>query len=181
MVMTPHQRALMLLLPDGKAWNKAPETPLASLCGGLSQSSARVSEAGRQLLHERFPSSATLLLTDWERFLGLPDCDIGDAGVAERQNYAANKMRLKPSVNRYFYIELAAQYGFRIEITTAPESQWVSIITIKDHITYRNMNVLDHVLTPLRVYDAGILECLLNRYKPAWQEFRYVYDAPTER
>ena len=180
MAITPHQRALLLLLPEGKAWNKAPDTPLAALCGGLSQPTSRVSETGQQLLKERFPIQASLLLTDWERFLGLPDCDIGDAGVTERQIYAANKMRMKPSLNRAFYIELAAAYGFTIEISTATESQWISIVTIKDHITYRNMNVLDHVLTPLRIYDAGILECLLDRYKPAHQEFRYVYDATTE-
>ncbi|WP_048797120.1 MULTISPECIES: YmfQ family protein [Serratia] len=173
--LTPHQRALLQLLPSGLAWNKAPDSLLASLCGALSQATARVSWDADQLLEERFPDRARWLLPDWERFLGLPDCDMTDAGTDERQTAAANKLRMKPSLNRAFYIALAAAYGFRIDIATAADSQWVSIVTVLDTISYRNMTVLDNILTPLRVYDAGVLECILNRYKPAHQEFRYVY------
>ncbi|WP_442890334.1 putative phage tail protein [Arsenophonus sp. PmNCSU2021_1] len=73
----------------------------ALLPNGLARSTARVTERAEQLLAERFPLTATLLLADWERFLGLPDCDIGDdAGIDERQRYAANKLRMKPSLNR---------------------------------------------------------------------------------
>lgn len=53
--LTPHQRALLRLLPDGLAWNKAPDSTLAALCLGLSQSTARVDWTGQQLLDERFP------------------------------------------------------------------------------------------------------------------------------
>lgn len=182
MALNRHQRAFLQLLPQGLAWNTAPDTLLAHIAEALSRSAARVTERAQALLSERFPSTASLLLEDWERFLGLPDCDIGEgAGVAERQVYAANKMRLKPSLNRQFYISLAQAYGFTVTIHNPPESQWVSIITIKDHVKYRNMHVLDPITTPLRVYSAGILECLLNRYKPAHQEFRYVYEQPEEK
>ena len=45
---------------------------------------------------------------------------------------------------------------------------------------YRHMHVLDHILTPLRIYEGGALECILNRYKPAWQTFLYIYEKSHE-
>lgn len=174
--LTPHQRALLQLLPEGLAWNKTPDSVLARLCLGLSQATARVSWTGQQLLDERFPDRSRLLLDDWERYLGLPECDMTGASLQERQRYAGNKYRMKPSLNREFYIQLAAGFGFDIDIQPSPDSQWVSIVDIRTTIGYRPMNVLDNILTPLRVYDASALECILNRYKPAWQTFRYVYE-----
>ncbi|EBE2443269.1 DUF2313 domain-containing protein, partial [Salmonella enterica subsp. enterica serovar Infantis] len=109
--LAPHQRALLQLLPDGLAWNKAPDSTLAALCLGLSQSTARVDWTGKQLLDERFPDRSRLLLDDWERFLGLPECDMTGASLQERQSYAGNKYRMKPSLNREFYIQLAAGFG----------------------------------------------------------------------
>ncbi|EBK3089846.1 DUF2313 domain-containing protein [Salmonella enterica] len=180
MTFTPHQRALLQLLPDGLAWNKAPDSVLAALCLGLSQSTARVDWTGQQLLDERFPDRSRLLLDDWERFLGLPECDMSGAGIQERQRYAGNKYRMKPSVNREYYIQLAAGFGFEIDIQPATDTQWASVIHVRSQVDWRHMNVLDNILTPLRIYDASALECILNRYKPAWQEFRYVYDEENE-
>ncbi|EFI8172008.1 DUF2313 domain-containing protein, partial [Escherichia coli] len=97
------------------------------------------------------------------------------ATIQERQRYAGNKYRMKPSLNREFYIRFAAEFGYEIDIQPSPDSQWVSIVTINSETGYRNMNVLDDILTPLRIYEGGALECILNRYKPAWQTFIYVY------
>ncbi|EJC6630953.1 DUF2313 domain-containing protein, partial [Escherichia coli] len=98
------------------------------------------------------------------------------ATIQERQRYAGNKYRMKPSLNREFYIRFAAEFGYEIDIQPSPESQWISIVTVKTAVGYRHMNVLDDILTPLRVYDASALECILNRYKPAWQTFLYQYE-----
>ncbi|HAX5206072.1 TPA: YmfQ family protein [Escherichia coli] len=174
--LKPYQRALLQLLPDGLAWDKRPEGILAALCLGLSHSTARVAWTGEQMLAERFPETARLLLDDWEAFLGLPECDMTGATIQERQRYAGNKYRMKPSLNREFYIRLAALFGYVIDIQPSPESQWISIVTVSSDTGYRNMNVLDDILTPLRIYEGGALECILSRYKPAWQTFIYVYE-----
>lgn len=39
---------------------------------------------GKQLLAERFPDTSRLLLEDWERYLGLPECDM--AGATSRSD-----------------------------------------------------------------------------------------------
>jgi len=159
MALKAHQRALLQLLPDGLAWNKAPDTLLASQAGGLARSPSRVTERAGQLLAERFPLTATLLLADWERFLWLLDCDIGDnAGIDERQLYAANKLRMKPSLNRQFYIELARSYGFTVSLSTLPDNHWVTIVTIETDADYRPMHVLEPVTMSLWIYYARILE-----------------------
>lgn len=174
--LTPHQRALLQLLPSGLAWNKTPESVLAHLCLGLSHSTERVAWLAEKLLSERFPDGARLLLDDWERFLGLPECDMTGASLQERQRYAGNKCRMKPSLNREFYIQLAANFGYEITIRPSSQSQWISIVEVKTTVGYRYMTPFDDILTPLRIYDAGALECILNRYKPAWQHFRYIYE-----
>ncbi|EAA8719444.1 DUF2313 domain-containing protein [Salmonella enterica subsp. enterica serovar Abaetetuba] len=174
-VITPHQRALLQLLPRGKAWNKAPDSTLSELCRALSEPTARVNETATQLLRERFPSQAVLLLEDWEKFLGLPDCTSGEDNIETRQMAAGAKHRMWPSLNVLFYKKLAKRYGYDIEITPDPDNQYISLINVKGGVKWRNATVLDNCLTPLRVYDSGILECLLEKYKPAHQEFRFIY------
>ncbi|HHK5670904.1 DUF2313 domain-containing protein [Serratia marcescens] len=175
MTITPHQQAFLQLLPNGLAWDKRPDAPLSDLSLALSTSMGAADAIGDQLLAERFPNNATLLLEDWERFLGLPDCAGEDATIQTRQIAAANKMRMVGSLNKYFYEDLARQYGYDIELTPSDDGQYTTDVNVKTGVTYRNATVLDNCLTPLRVYDAGTLECLLERYKPAHQVFKFIY------
>lgn len=173
--MNAYQQAFLQLLPTGAAWDKRPDGTLAKLCLGLSGSMDTADAIAAQLLAERFPNNAVLLLDDWEQFLGLPDCTSEDGTIENRQTAAATKMRMVGSLNKYFYEDLASKYGYDIELTPSNEGQYVTNVNIKNGISYRNATVLDHCLTPLRVYDAGTLECLLERYKPAHQVFKYIY------
>lgn len=68
MTTTPHQQAFLQLLPNGLAWDKRPDAPLSDLSLALSTSMGAADAIGDQLLAERFPNNATLLLEDWERF-----------------------------------------------------------------------------------------------------------------
>ncbi len=79
------------------------------------------------------------------------------------------------NLSRRFYEWLAAQYGFTVRLTDSTEGQWVTQVNIYGIKNYRNATVLDNVLTPLRVYESGALECLLEKYKPAHQIYKFVY------
>lgn len=173
--LSPYQDVFLRLLPSGKAWNKCPDSTLARLAGGLTDSVERMEHDASQLLLERFPSSSTLLLDDWETFLKLPDCTSESGTIRERQNAAANKMRMVGSLNRRFYEWLAAQYGYEVQLTDSDEGQYTTLVNVLTGVSYRNATVLDNVLTPLRVYDSGALECLLEKYKPAHQIYKFVY------
>jgi uncharacterized protein YmfQ (DUF2313 family) len=175
MTLSPYQGVFLSLLPTGKAWNKRPDSTLARLAGGLSDEVERVNQDAAQMLRERFPSTSILLLDDWEQWLGLPDCTSESGTVRERQNAAANKMRMVGSLNRRFYEWLALQYGYHITLTDSDEGQFTTNVNIQTGVTWRNATVLDNCLTPLRVYDSGALECLLEKYKPAHQIYKYIY------
>lgn len=95
--------------------------------------------------------------------------------MRERQSVAANKMRMVGSLNRRFYEWLVAQYGYRVRLTDSDEGQYTTVVNVLNSVTYRNATVLDNVLTPLRVYDSGALECLLEKYKPAHQIYKFIY------
>lgn len=178
--ISPYQEAFLALLPAGLAWNKRPGSTLGKLSLALSDSIEQADSDATQLLDERFPSSAVMLLPDWESWLGLPDCTSESGTIRERQNAAANKMRMVGSLNRRFYEWLMAQYGYRVELTDSPEGQYTTIVNVLDGVSYRNATVLDNVLTPLRVYNSGALECLLEKYKPAHQVYKFVYPDPDE-
>lgn len=172
---SPYQGAFLALLPTGKAWNKQPSGTLGRLSWALSDSVEQADSTATQLLKERFPSTAVMLLEDWENFLGLPDCTSESGTMRERQSVAANKMRMVGSLNRRFYEWLVAQYGYRVRLTDSDEGQYTTVVNVLNSVTYRNATVLDHVLTPLRVYDSGALECLLEKYKPAHQIYKFIY------
>lgn len=172
---SPYQGAFLALLPTGKAWNKQPSGTLGRLSWALSDSVEQADSAATQLLKERFPSTAVMLLEDWESFLGLPDCTSESGTMRERQSVAANKMRMVGSLNRRFYEWLVAQYGYRVRLTDSDEGQYTTVVNVLNSVSYRNATVLDNVLTPLRVYDSGALECLLEKYRPAHQIYKFIY------
>lgn len=173
--MDIYQKVFLQLLPSGAAWNKAPDSTFCRLAGGLSDIMASADSLVGQMLTERFPSTATLLLDDWEAFLGLPYCTSESGTVHARQNGAAIKMRMVGSLNRRFYEELAASYGFKVSLTDSEDGQFTTDVNVLSGVSFRNATVLDSCLTPLRVYDSGGLECLLEKYKPAHQIYKFIY------
>lgn len=193
MVMTRYQQIFLQLLPQGAAWNKNAGSTLAKLAGGLADAPEQDAETINDALNERFPDHSTVLLDDWEKWLGLPDCSSGGQTIDERRTAAAEKYRMVGSLNRQFYIDLAARYGFDIEINSVIAGayatcldncmtklrknygRYTSHIIVKNNLDYRNATVLDDCLTPLRVYSGGVLECLFEKYKPAHQVFIYIY------
>jgi uncharacterized protein YmfQ (DUF2313 family) len=193
MGVTRYQQVFLQLLPTGLAWNKDSEGTLAKLAGALADSPEQDAASIDEALSERFPDRTTVLLEDWERWLGLPDCSAGGQTVEERRTAAAEKYRMVGSLNRQFYIDLAARYGFDIDINSVSEGayatcmescltklrknygRFTSHIIVKNHVDYRNATVLDNCLTPLRVYSGGVLECLFEKYKPAHQVFIFIY------
>ncbi|EHD4839456.1 TPA: DUF2313 domain-containing protein [Escherichia coli] len=175
MAVTPWQTAFLQLLPSGLAWNKSPDSKLSALAQAISDVIATAADDARQMLRERFPSTSRWYLGEWESFLGLPDCTSENGTLSERQRAAANKMRMTGNLSRRFYEWLAAQYGFTVRLTDSTEGQWVTQVNIYGIKNYRNATVLDNVLMPLRVYESGALECLLEKYKPAHQIYKFVY------
>ncbi|MGY3910736.1 putative phage tail protein [Aeromonas piscicola] len=172
-----YQRALLQLMPRGQAWDTRPDGDSGKLMLACGDSFARVDRDKCQLSsRERYPSSATWLLPDWEACLGLPECAGLSQSIAERQRVAQNKMTFYGSLNRVFYENLAKAYGFDIAITPDPDNSFISKVNVKGGIPYRDANVLDPCTTPLRVYSYSELQCVLERYWPAHQGMTFTFD-----
>ncbi|EEE2001891.1 DUF2313 domain-containing protein [Salmonella enterica subsp. enterica serovar Kotte] len=167
--------ALLNLLPSGLAWNKRPGNAYSNLMQALAGAFARADADKCQLIsNERTPEAAEWMLTDWEEFLGLPECGELSQSVPERQSVAANKLRFYGSLNVAFYEQLAAAYGYTVVITEP--KPYVMRVHVYGDVPSREATVIDHCETPLTIYGATDLYCALERYKPAHEGVLYVYE-----
>lgn len=105
------------LLPSGAAWDFADDGIFAALISALADEMDRIDGRICDLVREADPRTALELLPDWERMAGLPDECFGAAdSIAERQIAAAQKITGQGGQSRPFFIALAAQLGYVVEI-----------------------------------------------------------------
>jgi uncharacterized protein YmfQ (DUF2313 family) len=103
---------LQALLPSGPAWPRE-DSPLTRLLTGIAQEAARVDARAGDLLTEADPRTATELLPDWERVLGLPDdCNKRVAlTVPQRRLLAAQRLTELGGQSASYFIAMAAVLG----------------------------------------------------------------------
>lgn len=194
---------LRALLPQGRAWNRSPDSMLGRLLDGIAQEFARIDARADDLLDEADPRTALELLPDWERVAGLPDACFGQPdNIPERQVAVASRITGLGGQSRAYFIELAASLGYLVEIeefrparcgdrlgVLCHSDAWVG--TWRMHIL-PNDDVPDSqtVLTQARCGDRlGVrlrgwgsisLECLVNRHKPAHTRIFFTYQITPE-
>lgn len=138
------------------------------------------------------PDGDTQLLPDWERVYGLPDACMADieSSVSSRVAAVIDKIRRGGGLSRQFFIDMAAALGYAITIdefvpftvsslvTGAlydTDSQYYWRVNLATATPPRPFTVLDSVTTRLVVYQTGLLECLLQKLKPAHTELLFAY------
>ncbi|KAA0547752.1 DUF2313 domain-containing protein [Citrobacter braakii] len=111
--------ALGGLLPPGRAWPRTPGTVRAAVLRALASSFQRSDSDAQALLVGSFPATATIMLSEWEETLGLPDdCSIGETGgISDRQRAVLSKLISTGGLNRDYYIRVAEALGYNITIT----------------------------------------------------------------
>ncbi|WP_440498963.1 putative phage tail protein, partial [Serratia sarumanii] len=82
-----YSRALQALIPTGLAWPRDPGGVQGAVIRALATGFQRSDNDAIALLVGAFPETATIMLTEWEKTLGLPDdCSIGEVDtIAKRQ------------------------------------------------------------------------------------------------
>lgn len=109
---------LKTLLPPGQAFPREAGTTLHRLLDGMSIELARVDARGEALPLEANPSTASEMLSDWERVAGLPDkC----AGVLEetlqgRRNALVSKLASTGGQSEDYFIGVAAALGYQVTV-----------------------------------------------------------------
>ncbi|MGR7851266.1 putative phage tail protein [Klebsiella aerogenes] len=111
-------RALQALISSGRAWTRDPKAVQAAVLRTLGASFQRSDNDAQALLRGAFPKTATIMLTEREKTLGLPDdCSIGEVDtIAKRQNAIVSKLISTGGQSKSYFISIAAAMGYVISI-----------------------------------------------------------------
>lgn len=113
--------AFLAKLPLGWVWPRHPSSTPARTARGLMGIVGRWADrVGQFLIYEAFPPTSELLLTDWERVLGLPEPCLPDTAetLPERRAKVIEKLQRRPGAqDRAYFHNLAERLGYAITIT----------------------------------------------------------------
>lgn len=177
------------LTPDGPAWANDKIRAI------WAQEYARLDVRIWALIEEVDPRTATELLPDWERVLGLPDdCTASLAlSLIERRMLAWQKLTEVGGQSKAYFIELAAKFGEPgITITdgfrpmTCNDDCNDALYSQADRFVWRvnvphpaanvrPMNCNDDCNDALQMYALSLAECPLSERKPAHTTVIFAY------
>lgn len=177
-------RTLQDLLPRGLAWNREENSDFTRLLLAIADELCRVNDRAVALLKEFDVREAEELISDWESLLGLPDeCSPPATTLEARQNEAHLKLTSLGSLSRQFYIDLAARLGYTITISEYREfkagisragdpltnGDWVYawLVSSPESLSIFFRSGVNRAGDPLAIYSDGVLECAINKRKPA--------------
>jgi uncharacterized protein YmfQ (DUF2313 family) len=179
-----YTRQLAALLPPGPAWSTDDNAATLSLqLNAWAQEFARVQARAEALIEEADPRGTYELLTDYERIFGLPTvCMYGvEQTLEQRHDALVSQMISVGGQSRAYFIALALAAGFTITITEfAPFTvdmtvddpiyglDWVfawQVNAASTTVTWFRMS--SGVNEALAAWGNELLECMINRYKPA--------------
>ena len=179
---------LQQLMPQGEAWPRDADSKLSRLLKALAKSLADIDASADSINLEMLPSQAGLLLEEYERYLGLPECFGGHQSILERRKTIKFKDTLKGGSASFQIEALASSLGFKIKVhehlphhclrdclSPIYPQRYRHIIDI-DVLTKKTnrFTCIDNVLTPL-TEDNRTPECQLNQYKLAGKYYDFYY------
>jgi uncharacterized protein YmfQ (DUF2313 family) len=182
MVAVGYKQIIDKFWPRGLAWPRDPSTLQGKLRISLTPEFERLELRIRDLFNEVDPRTTVELLADFERVLGLPDnCGAPPTTLEQRRQAVITKMTAIGGQDKQYFIDLAAAYGFSISIEEylpfdcerycdelLYDEPWAyTFKVIAPALTVRDMTCESFCDEYLTTWGNDILECLINRYKPA--------------
>lgn len=181
---------LQALLPQGPAWPRDAGATLTKLLHAMADELARVDGRAAQLIEEADPRTTAELLADWERVAGLPDACVTDAqSTAQRRAALHARLTTLGGQSVAYFVALAASLGYTVTIT---EFNPLSVNDNVEHPLYGQpwqfawqinaplntvgtLSVTDTVADPLAWWGNELLECVVDRLKPAHTHVLFAY------
>ncbi len=181
---------LQALLPAGPAWD------IEGAHGGLmldawAEEFLKIQSSIDGLIDEADPRLTYQLLIDYERIFGLPpDCVANTAQtLQQRHNALVVQMTGIGGQTPQYFIDLAAAAGFVITITEFRpwtvgmtvdqpiiDSDWAYAWQVNaPSVTVSYFTTLSGVDEPLSAWGNELLECVINRFKPAHTHVLFSY------
>ena len=187
--------ALKNLLPNGKVWRKKDEdgSSIRKLLSACAVEFGRIHDRIIQLGEECDPRTASETLEDWERVLDLPDRCIEDPDsltVEQRRSAIVQKIVGRGGQSLSYFEQMAAFFGYDITCSNytpfTAGSDAGDALTNDDWRFWFNVNAAS-VATyftagngaagdPLVEFGEDVLECLINKLKPAHTKALFTYD-----
>ena len=182
---------LAALLPQGPAWAIDEPSTLTLFFDSWSQEFARAQARAEALGEEADPRTTYELLPDYERLFGLPTaCMSGIAqSVKQRRQALQAQMISGGGQSLAYYVALALAAGFVITITEF--RSWTVGMTIDLPLCGSDLAYVWQVNAPLNTisyftmssavdealasWGNNLLECLINRFKPAHTVALFAY------
>lgn len=190
-----YRQALQALIPNGRAWPRDPDTVQAAVLRSLAASFQRSDNDALGILSGAFPQTATIMLPEWEKALGLPDdCSIGEVDtIAKRQNAIVSKFISTGGQSKSYFIGIAKALGYNITIKEYRQARsglsvcgdglngddWPFVWLVEGeetNISYARVG-LSYCGDPLRSWGNRQLECRLSAHSPSYTlvKFGYIY------
>lgn len=182
-----YKHQLLSLFPSGVAWDDARTGNLGILAQAMADELARVDVRALQLALDWIPSNAIELLPDWQRALALPDNCYPDQSqsLGQRQAAAVEKFTRLGLQTPAYFVSLAARLGYTVTIEEYfPFSAGAGVAggavvneswayTWKVNVQGTQQQITDFevgrssVGEALRMWGSSLIECVINRQKPA--------------
>ncbi|WMT13343.1 YmfQ family protein [Serratia fonticola] len=190
-----YSQALQSLIPFGLAWPRDPDAVQAAVIRALATSFQRSDSDAISLLKGGFPATATILLTEWEKSLGLPDdCSIGEVDtIAKRQAAVVSKFISTGGQSKSYFIGIAKALGYTITIKEFRQARaglsvcgdslngddwpFVWLVEAEDTTVINAQAGISYCGDPLRSWGNKQLECRMNALSPSHTivKFGYLY------
>lgn len=164
------QHALLAMLPEGPVWPRALDSTLARTLLALAEPVARWAEdCAVYLVREAFPPTSELLLSDWERVLGLPEpCIPVPQTMPERQAAVLEKLQRRPGgASKAYFIEIAHKLGYH-EYGPSPYALGAELEAPLGRL-------IETTITEFRPFACGISRCGDSRWSIAPPRMRFVW------
>ena len=185
-----YRHLLQQLLPPGAAWPRDGAATLTKVLEALADEMARGHNRAVGLVEESDPRAATELLADFERVVGPDTCVPGGlATLAERRAYAHARWTARGGQSRAFFVALAAALGYPVTIAEyrpftcesgcdepCCDEPWRFAWTVgAPETTVREYPCDGGCDEPLATWGNELLECAINRAKPAHTTCHFAY------
>lgn len=191
MTAMTHLQMLQRLLQPSSFDPAAPRLRLELQVEGDALDAALGSNA--HLLLEMDPRTCSATMPDWERVFGLPEDCVCQSGItqttAERRAALVAKESMVGGQTPAFFVQLAATLGYSVSIaelrphTTQDTTQdsvrgdeYRHVWQVTSPLySVRESTTQDDTQMPTMVWGNTLLECTINRYKPAHTLVLFAY------
>lgn len=182
-------------MPEGPIWSRDVDNDLSVVMRALAPTMQRVDARALALLREAPAGNLVALLPEWEATLGLPDPCAGlEPSIALRQASVRAAIAARGGQSILYFRQVAAALGINIAIAEyAPfragsrcgqpicGTDWAFSWTV----SVSSLTVIPFLAgygragEPLATWGSTVLECTLNRIRPAHTSLTFSYLVPS--